>query len=360
MSRLLVVVGGLLALVTTALTLPGAKPPKLPKPAVVEAWERAGAEQASLEWDPDQVRRMTARRRPAERAGEVPAFRLDAESKTAALPAPVTPFGLLLSGTGDAQIKSMPAFTRLWYVQAYGAPLTDAAAPDLARQKELRYLDLGRSKMTAVGMKALATLPKLETLHVDSIRVTNSGLAELVKIKTLRDLNLDDSGVTYDALPALAGLQNLETLGLLRVKRTPGKPAGFGDWITKLPKLRVIRTDSLTDADLKRLAGAPALREVAFDADKATLAGVKELARIADLEALTVRDAKWTAAEYRELAALKKVRRLVLVRSNITDADLKAFAGMSSLRELTLRGTRVTKTGITELKKALPKLTIKE
>ncbi|MCE9563323.1 MAG: hypothetical protein K8U57_14865 [Planctomycetes bacterium] len=350
-----------LAIATVASAQPKAVLPKLPDEKIVEAWEKAGAEHGCIEWDdsPYRRQRMTARTRPAEKAGEIPAFLISPETKLASLKEPTVPFGLYLrKEVTDAQLKALPTFKNLQYVLAYGQPLTDAAAPDLARQKGLRYIDLGRSKMTGAGMKDLATLPALETLHVDSIKVTNDGLTHLVKIKTLRDLNLDESGVTYDALAELVALKNLETLGLLSVKEAAGKPAGFGDWVTKLPKLLEFRTSTLSDAEMKHFGGIPTLRSLAFDVGSVTNVGLKELTRAKDLETLTLSDAKLTNAGFKELASFGKLRRLVLSGSNITDADLKAFAGMTSLHELIVRGTKVTDSGVADLKKALPKLRI--
>jgi len=345
----------------TFATAPGQPKADLPDEKVAKAWEAAEAEYGMVEWSPTQTRRMFSRSRPPEKAGEIPAFHITPDTKLTELKDAGVPFGLILQKqVGDGQIKSLPTFRNLQYVLAYGQPLTDAAAKDLARQKGLRYIDLGRSKMTGAGMKDLATLPALETLHVDSIKVGNVGLAELVKIKTLRDLNLDESGVTYDALPALTGLENLESLGLLAVGKTRGKLGEIGEWVTKLPKLRVCRMPTLTDSELKHVGDIRSLRDLRSGAKAATDAGIRDLVRAKDLESLTLGGLELTAAGYKDLASLKKLRRLVLFRSNITDAELKAFAGMTSLKQLSLEETKVTDAGVAELKKALPMLTVEK
>ena len=361
MTRAVISSGFVLSLVVTALGQPKGQPPKLPNEKVAEAWEAAGAEHGSAEWSEAQIRRLTSRTRPAKKAGEIPAFLIQPETKLAGLKDPGVPFGLVLrKEVGDEQLKALPTLKNLQYVLAYGQPLTDAGAKDLARQKGLRYLDLGRSKVTGAGMKVLATLPALETLHVDSIKVSNAGLAELVKIKTLRDLNLNDADVTYDALAGLAALQDLETLGMLGVSKSSGKPAGLGEWVTKLPRLRDVTASRLEDADLKLLGGVPTLRTLAFDAEDVTDSGMKDLARLKDLEVLFLRDAKLTGAGLKELTSLAKLHRLVLIRGGVTDADLRVLAGMAGLRHLSLRDTKVTDAGVAGLKKALPKLVVEK
>ena len=360
MSRFFLACCGTLAVVSVVTAQPKTDLPKLPDEKVVEAWEKGGAEHGAISWSETQTRRIESKTRPAEKPGEVPAFLVTPETKLAGLEEPAVPFGLVLrKGTGDDQLKALPSFKNLRYVLAYGQPLTDVGAKELARQTGLRYLDIGRVKMTSAGMKHLATLPELETLHVDSVRIGNAGLAELAKIKTLRDLNLDGTGVTYEALAGLVALQDLETLGLLDVKAATGKAAGFGDWVSKLPKLRKVHTSAVTDADLKQFAGSKSLRVLECDAKSVTAVGVRALAKNPDLEELHLRDAKLTGG-YKVLTAFTKLRRLVLLQADVTDADLDVLVGLSELRELSLRETKVTADGVARLKKSLPNLEVEK
>ena len=50
--------------------------------------------------------------------------------------------------------------------------------------------------------------------------------------------------------------------------------------------------------------------------------------------------------------------RLRLRRKQITDAGLKEVAKLAQLKEIYLRGTKVTKSGVAQLQKALPKCEI--
>src|SRR5687768_9637744 len=98
-----------LASITTISAQPTAKLPKLPDATLVEAWENAGAEHGSIEWSDSQTRRMTARTRPAEKAGGIPAFLITAETKLASLKEPAVPFGLVLrQNVSDEQLKALP------------------------------------------------------------------------------------------------------------------------------------------------------------------------------------------------------------------------------------------------------------
>jgi hypothetical protein len=57
-------------------------------------------------------------------------------------------------------------------------------------------------------------------------------------------------------------------------------------------------------------------------------------------------------------ADLEKVNELGLLYPKITDAGLKEVAKLQQLRRLTMYGTKVTKVGVAELQKALPKCKI--
>ena len=67
-----------------------------------------------------------------------------------------------------------------------------------------------------------------------------------------------------------------------------------------------------------------------------------------------------TGAGLKELAKLNQLRHLWLGRTKITDVGLKEVAKMKQLKELDLTNAKtVTKEGVAELQKALPKCNIK-
>ena len=66
-----------------------------------------------------------------------------------------------------------------------------------------------------------------------------------------------------------------------------------------------------------------------------------------------------TDAGLKELADLKNLTTLNLAGTQVTDAGLKELTGLKNLSELDLSGVaKVTRDGVAELRKALPKCEI--
>ena len=92
---------------------------------------------------------------------------------------------------------------------------------DLATLKELRELDLSESIVGNSGLESLAKLPKLEKLNLWGTRVGDAGMKYLATMTSLKTLNLDRVGspsdnvvLTDDGVKQLASLENLESLHL--------------------------------------------------------------------------------------------------------------------------------------------------
>jgi hypothetical protein len=69
---------------------------------------------------------------------------------------------------------------------------------------------------------------------------------------------------------------------------------------------------------------------------------------------------KVTDGGLKHLAGLKELRSLGLNGTQVTDPGLKELAGLKQLISLELFNTKVTDKGKADLKKALPKLRIRE
>jgi internalin A len=72
------------------------------------------------------------------------------------------------------------------------------------------------------------------------------------------------------------------------------------------------------------------------------------------------RGAKISDVGLKELAALPQLKILDLGNTKIGDASLKELAGLQQLQTLDLTGTPVTKEGVAQLHKALPKLHVSQ
>jgi RNA polymerase sigma factor (sigma-70 family) len=268
--------------------LPRPAQPVAPEPPaeVIHAWTKAGATFGSLKEDPFGALVLTAGACPG--VGEVPAFRF--------------------TRAPDRRLADLPAVGVSFGLQLHGAWMTDAGLRELASLRNLKVLDLTRTRVADAGLKELAGLRHLRRLFLPSSRVTDPGLKPLAGLKQLQALSLFNTQTTDTGLKELAGLDRLQRLYLGRT--------------------------GVTGAGLKALAGLQHLQNLDLENTPVTDAGLKEL------------------------RGMKQLQRLDLHGTSVTDVGLRQLAGLKGLRTLYLGDTRVTDAGVQELRRALPRLEI--
>src|SRR5262245_10135160 len=209
-----------------AVAAPAPQPPQHPPlPAkLVAAWQQAGAQVGwyginTIDWWVFQ----------AEKEGlteALPAFRFEKWSAglIGSLPAPETPFGLVLSRTEvtDAGLEELAGLTTLRALGLAGTEVTDVGLQELARLPSLQVLDLFSTGagVTDAGLKELKKLKSLRALDLSHTGVTDAGVKELKELQSLQALSLFYTGVTDAALQDLKELKNLQALGLAMTKVT--------------------------------------------------------------------------------------------------------------------------------------------
>jgi uncharacterized membrane protein/YHS domain-containing protein len=91
---------------------------------------------------------------------------------------------------------------------------TNFGDPDLSRlaplAPNLRWLDLGGTRVTDAGLAALTTMRNLKRLHLERTAITDAGLKPLAELPELQYLNLYGTAVTD------AGLEQLQTAPKLK------------------------------------------------------------------------------------------------------------------------------------------------
>jgi len=170
----------------------------------------------------------------------------------------------------------------------------------------------------------LSSLPGVDAIDFEGTNVTDDHIQKLAGIKSLVELHLNNTPITDEGLSHLAGLRELEWLSL---ENTAIGDAGLAHLrsMKKLGTLYVGRT-RVTDAGLKNLEEMDALEELDLSYTNISDAG---LARLRDLP----------------------LQYLWLDGTQITDAGLVHFKqGMKELFSLDLWETKVTKTGLEQLR----------
>jgi len=236
------------------------------------------------------------------------------------------------------------------------APFTVGGLGRLFRSlRELTDISLGGINSTDQHLEALRGLTALRGLWLGDTRVTDKGLANLTELSQLRELSLDrNSAITDAGLAHIAGLTKMETLLLGRTGITDAGLAKLRG-MTELGLLTLDRT-KITDVGMAHLAGMVKLYSLALDGTRITDAGLKYLRKMDCLRTLHLSATNISDAGLAQLRDLP-IDWLLLDGTAITDAGLVHFAdGMHELTELNLVDTEVTKAGVDQLRRDVPRL----
>lgn len=167
-----------------------------------------------------------------------------------------------LPGVTDAGIKMIASFKLpLECLLLQSCNLTDVAAKDLAKLKDLRSLSFG-GRMTDLGMKELTVLQGLEVLDIQNcFQVGDAALAAIGKLVNLRSLSFGPGDKITDAgMKSMSALVKLESLHLncLKITDIGLKPLAG---IKTLRALRITGCDEITWNGIEELKAAlPALK----------------------------------------------------------------------------------------------------
>ncbi len=114
----------------------------------------------------------------------------------------------------DSDVRYLTKLTGLEHLRLRESPLGDAALVELAQGQlnSLLILNLPQARPTAVGLKALAALPKLRQLRIAGRQIDDAAIEELTQWPALSSLHLIQPGITARSLETLAGMARLSSL----------------------------------------------------------------------------------------------------------------------------------------------------
>jgi beta-lactamase regulating signal transducer with metallopeptidase domain/protocatechuate 3,4-dioxygenase beta subunit len=196
-------------------------------------------------------------------------------------------------------VKAFPRLKRLFLAKGQG---TDEGLASVAGLKDLEILMIwDADKITDAGVKHLAGLTKLQSVHFDNGQLGDGALEIFARLPALKHLSLQGNAFSDEGLKHLEGMKQLRSL-----------------WIGMNRK-------PITDAEVKHLAGLTMLEQL-------------------DLQGASLSDAAVTA-----LKNLKQLRTLNLNGPAITDASVKYLLGMTKLQQLGIWKTGLTQKGVERL-----------
>lgn len=138
-----------------------------------------------------------------------------------------------ITGEGLKEVAKIKGLHTLHLSQT---KIADEQLPVISTMKDLRELRLTKTSVTGKGMASLTTLENLETLSLNMTKVGDDGMKALGSMKNLKSLDLGDTPLTDKGLEDLTGLENLKTL---RVYTTKVTAQGVKKLQIALPKCKV-------------------------------------------------------------------------------------------------------------------------
>ncbi|MFO1063104.1 MAG: hypothetical protein U0892_04425 [Pirellulales bacterium] len=138
----------------------------------------------------------------------------------------------------DEDIAFFHGLSKLEHLRLRQSPITDRGAENLSELNlpELRVLNLPQSKLTAVGMRALAKLPKLNQLRLGGNQIDDEAVDALKDMKQLQSVHLIGPSLSDRSLITIA---ELPKLGSFYLDDCPLSDAAWEQLFKSRPTLHV-------------------------------------------------------------------------------------------------------------------------
>ncbi len=218
---------------------------------------------------------------------------------------------------------------------------------------------LANSLITDAAMAGIESIDSLESLTVfGCVNVTDVTFARLKKLPHLKVLNIAPSNITDAGVEHLKGLKDLWFLSLNGTKVTD---AGLKHLIDN-SKIRVLYLNGtkITDEGLVFLEQMQDMQSLDLGETAVTDAGLAHLGHLSKLNQLHLSGSAVTDAGMEYVSRLSNIISLRLSNTSISDAGLIHLAKLTKIQDLQVLNTKVTQKGIDALKRALPKVTIRQ
>lgn len=125
--------------------------------------------------------------------------------------------GALLIDAGvvtDGGVESIALLPQLWHLRLRQSPIGDSGMERLATCRSIQILNVPQCDATADGVAALAELPDLRNLRLGGPRLAAETAAAVAKIKSLRNAHLIGVPIDDLGLRQIASLPKLQSLYL--------------------------------------------------------------------------------------------------------------------------------------------------
>lgn len=235
-----------------------------------------------------------------------------------------------------ANLRKMPPIDHTLHLGNTAIGLKTAEAlPTLASTKRLQRLELVGTNIGNDALPALAKLPDLKMLRLDSTKVDDAGLAHFVAFSALHSLDLRENALVTNA--GLVQLAKCKTLRSVALQKTNVNKNAVVDFAKSLPDCRIEWDGGIVEA------------RIAADPDRA---GAEYALSIGGIVTLKTKDnpefRPQTAKELpKEPFELMEVRLdTAAAQLAATDAGMAVFNGCRNVKFLLIQGTSISDAGL--------------
>lgn len=225
----------------------------------------------------------------------------------------------------------------------------------IARLSRLRRLILVEALLDDEQLASLAGAPAVEFLNASKVKAGRKAMAAFASMPKLETLHLDDASLT-DGWEGLGGAPALATLVARRTEIQDRHGAGLGS--IKALKMLTLEETAAGDLTAEALAGLPLLETLVMHKTKLTDAGLAHLARAPKLDTLYLGETGITDAGLAHIAKAPALKYLDLRETRVTDAGVRVLMDLKTLKSLTLTKTSVSDALVEELRRSRPELSI--
>lgn len=259
-------------------------------------------------------------------------------------------------------VVSQPLYVR-WQLRQHGWKLSQSwglGLPDWAPQWAVPWfgrIDFAvheRSPLQASDLNLLRRFPNLQGIILDSTEISEPAFESLSKLSqvervTIRSARLDAVGLRHLAThPKLKSLSFDVALDDNALKT-----------VATCPQLIVLGLTGVTDENLRHVSRLHRLPRLVLTKSHVTDDGSTWLAdNCSSLEILMIQGGPMTDLGLAELARLPKLRTLSLQDMTISDDGILKLKSCPLLQTINVKNTKVTSAGVTELRKSLPTLKV--
>lgn len=219
--------------------------------------------------------------------------------------------------------KRMPRLNRLTVTGTF----TGTGLAELAGHQGLQTLQIRAPQLNEDNLQALARVPQLRSLRVESTPLTNAGLSQVARLP-LNTLQLSNMEISDEGLAQLGPMPRLTYFSLFNITGMTG--TGFAAWKSPVNRIQLTRCRDFSDEGFA-----------------AMVRSCQNLGTV-QIQSCPLTDAATAAL------VNTRIRSLMLEDVPITDRGLAPLARMPGLQFVNVQGTRVSEAGALALKRALP------